>query len=108
MTSEAQTTDPMAYIRARDASWTANYANMHSSDGYGQAAADRRALLGEIERLEFIQREFHNIDDVAQIRDLRVRLREALDIVRLNATSEQVAWMREVESELTDDVGGGA
>lgn len=58
----------------------------------------------ELERLEFIQRDFHNVDDVAEIRDLRVRLREALDIVRLNATTEQVAWMREVESELADDV----
>lgn len=37
--------------------------------------------------------------------DLKVRLREAVNIVRLNATTEQVAWMREVESELTDDVG---
>lgn len=41
----------LADIRTRDTAWTANYANMHKSDGYGQAAADRRSLLGEVERL---------------------------------------------------------
>jgi hypothetical protein len=41
----------LADIRTRDASWTANYAHMHRTDGYGQAAADRRKLLEEIERL---------------------------------------------------------
>lgn len=50
--SESQSTEQwLADIRVRDASWTANYAHMHRSDGYGQAASDRRSLLAEIERL---------------------------------------------------------
>lgn len=35
----------LAAIRARDAAWTADYSKRHESDGYGQAAADRRTLL---------------------------------------------------------------
>jgi len=39
--------------------------------------------------------------------DMSVRLREAIDIVKLHATAEHGAWIREVESELSDDVPQG-
>ena len=36
--------------------------------------------------------------------DMSVRLREAIEIVKLHATAEHWAWIREVEGELSDDV----
>lgn len=119
--------DDLADIRTRDAAWTANYAYMHRSDGYGQAAADRRILLKEIERLQrawdtayaqamangtrALQARHERdcaVEDVKRLdhrcTDLRVRLREAISLVKLRATTEHWTWIREVESELSDDV----
>lgn len=53
-----------------------------------------------LEKLLFVM-----ADEIERLRDLRVRLREAIELVKLHATTEHWTWIREVESELSDDVG---
>jgi len=70
--------------------------------------AERAQLMIENKRLaQDIGNAYHaGFEDgyAAGTSDVSVRLREAIDIVKLHATTEHWAWIREVESELSDDV----
>lgn len=62
----------------------------------------------EIERLEFIQRDFHNVDDVAEIARLRAAIRGYVNATKADSGFRAVRWweLQEIAA-AHPDVGGG-
>jgi len=81
--------------------------------GYAKGTETEEILYqahNEIERLQNIQRDFHNLDDVAEIRRLRQAVRLYVRSKKEGLGRNALDWWRlqEIEKESAADVSGDA